>query len=69
MAGCRKVDIVKKRDSDLATSLYTYDIDLGVEFSKVKKKTCSKLPLRRKTKFSLIAVQSGPNDRDLVVSV
>ncbi len=69
MTGCRKVDIVKKRGSDLATSLYTYDIDLGVEFSKIKKKTCSKLPQRQKRKFSLIAVQSGPNDRDLVVSV
>lgn len=69
MAGCRKVDIVKKRDSERVTSLYTYDIDLGVEFSKIKKKTCSKLPQRRKTKFSLIAVQSGPNDSDLVVSI
>lgn len=69
MSGCRKVDVVKKRDSDLVTNLYTYDIDLGVEFSKIKKKTCSKLPQRRKTKFSLIAVQSGPNDGDLVVSV
>jgi class 3 adenylate cyclase len=69
MAGCRKVDIVKKRDSERVISLYTYDIDLGVEFSKIKTRTCSKLPKRRKTKFSLIAVQSGPNDRDLVVSV
>lgn len=67
-SGCRKVDVVKKRDSDPVTSLYTYDIDLSVEFSKIKKKTCSKLPQRRKTKFSLIAVQSKSNDTDLLVS-
>ena len=60
IAGCRKVDATKKRESDGVTSLYTYDVDLSVGFSLAdsKEKPKTRLPHHRKTDFSLVHHQT-----------
>mmetsp|Transcript_4375 Transcript_4375/g.9690 ORF Transcript_4375/g.9690 Transcript_4375/m.9690 type:complete len:878 (-) Transcript_4375:81-2714(-) len=65
IAGCRKVDTLKKRESDSATGLYTYDVDLGVGFllpeTKEPLKT-RRLPHHRKTTFTLVHRQKEEAD-------
>ena len=77
VAGCRKVDVIKRRESDSVTSLYTYDVDLSVGFSQKTKgsnkreKSKTSLPHHRKTAFSLVAAEpsvAGSAQRSLVVS-
>jgi len=60
IAGCRKVDAMKKRESDGVTSLYTYDVDLSVGFSLADSNETPKtrLPHHRKTDFSLMNHQT-----------
>ena len=59
VAGCRKVDVSRGR----VTSLYTYDVDLGVGFAErnLKTKPKGRLPHHRKTAISLVAPQPGKN--------
>ncbi|KAL7429177.1 hypothetical protein ACHAXM_001575 [Skeletonema potamos] len=65
-AGCRKVDAIKKREGDaVTTNLYTYDVDLSIDYAheeRKKKETMKKERTRtkkrpvaanRKTQFSL----------------
>mmetsp|Transcript_37968 Transcript_37968/g.79521 ORF Transcript_37968/g.79521 Transcript_37968/m.79521 type:complete len:864 (-) Transcript_37968:224-2815(-) len=65
IAGCRKVDTIKKRESDPVTGLYTYDVDLSVGFTLAhkKEKKTTRLPHHRKTTFSLVSksVADDPN--------
>ena len=65
VAGCRKVDVIKRRESDPVTSLYTYDIDLGADFgipnSTVKSKNLSQ---RSSRQLSTSNAHSGPNNRE-----
>ena len=48
--GCRKVDVIKRREGDPATSLYTYDIDLTANFAN-NAKAKSKAKARRTLTF------------------
>jgi len=72
-AGCRKVDSVKKREgNDVTTNLYTFDIDLSIDFAdeeEKKKKKSNKndrarkkkrpVAANRKTQFSLVSDDHG----------
>lgn len=66
LAGCRKVDVIKKSKSDAALGLYAYDVDLGVEFSRVEdqRKRSVASPNNQKTKFSLVNTKSGIGTTD-----
>ncbi|KAL9180261.1 hypothetical protein ACHAXT_008231 [Thalassiosira profunda] len=70
VAGCRKVDAVKRRENDPVTGLYTYDVDLSVGFSRAneekEKSRRSQLPHHRKTTFSLVSTD-GPRPSKFVV--
>lgn len=72
MSGCRKVDMIKNKESDQGTGLYTYDVDLSVGYSlrsDKKDKSKNRLPHHRKTNFSLVARESGtPKSVKKVVS-
>lgn len=48
--GCRKVDVIKRREGDPITSLYTYDIDLTANFAN-NAKAKSKAKARRTLTF------------------
>jgi len=48
--GCRKVDVIKRREGDPVTSLYTYDIDLTANFAN-NAKVKSKAKARRTLTF------------------
>ena len=64
VAGCRKVDAIKRRESDPVTGLYTYDIDLGADFgisNTVKSKSLSQ---RSSRQLSTSTAHSGPNNRE-----
>lgn len=62
VAGCRKVDVKSGR----LTSLYTFDVDLGVGFAEHKKSkarpTKSRLPHHRKTAISLVVSEPESNN-------
>lgn len=72
-AGCRKVDSIKKREgNDVTTNLYTFDIDLSIDFAdeeEKKKKKSNKndrarkkkrpVAANRKTQFSLVSDDHG----------
>eukprot|EP00578_Thalassiosira_sp_NH16_P003983 CAMPEP_0181134474 /NCGR_PEP_ID=MMETSP1071-20121207/32108_1 /TAXON_ID=35127 /ORGANISM="Thalassiosira sp., Strain NH16" /LENGTH=864 /DNA_ID=CAMNT_0023220997 /DNA_START=56 /DNA_END=2647 /DNA_ORIENTATION=- len=63
VVACRKVDMIKKRKSDTGTGLYTYDVDLNVDFSPGdtgKEKPRTSLPHHRRTTFSLLSQVHGP---------
>ena len=49
VACCRKIDVIRRRESDPITSLYTYDIDLGADFASTRSKAKLKVPVHRKT--------------------
>ena len=57
-AGCRKVDAIKKREGDIVTTnLYTYDVDLSIDFAHEegkKKETKKKNEKARKKKRPMI---------------
>ena len=75
-AGCRQVDSIKKQEGDgvVITNLYTYDVDLSIDFSlrdeekkraKKKKEHARKKVLgsnQRKTQFSLFEDDKAASD-------
>mmetsp|Transcript_2693 Transcript_2693/g.4092 ORF Transcript_2693/g.4092 Transcript_2693/m.4092 type:complete len:886 (+) Transcript_2693:79-2736(+) len=76
-AGCRKVDAIKKREDDaITTNLYTYDVDLSIDFAheEEKKKETKKngkarkkkrpVAAHRKTQFSLVTDHGVGNQRN-----
>lgn len=62
VAGCRKIDVIKRRESDPVTSLYTYDIDLSADFVNARSRAKRNLILGRKT--ALPTAHPGPNVGD-----
>ncbi|KAL3809302.1 hypothetical protein ACHAXA_009426 [Cyclostephanos tholiformis] len=64
VAGCRKVDVIKRRQSDPVTFLYTYDIDLGADFGISKRTEILKNLGRSTRQLSTSTAHSGPNNRD-----
>lgn len=72
-AGCRQVDAIKKREDDaITTNLYTYDVDLSIDFAheeekkketkkngKARKKKKRPVAAHRKTQFSLVTDDHG----------
>jgi len=49
VAGCRKIDVIRRRESDPITSLYTYDINLAADFASARSKAKLKVPVQKKT--------------------
>jgi class 3 adenylate cyclase len=61
VAGCRKIDVIRRNESDPVTSLYTYDIDLGADFANARSKAKPKAHNQRKS-GALAMAHPGPID-------
>ncbi len=59
--GCRKIDVIRRRESDPITSLYTYDINLAADFASARSKAKQKAPVQGKTGV-LETAHPGPID-------